>query len=330
VRVPPARHVRRVALSWNDAERKVLKAAPFEATIRIPEGQLGVLRAVAELDDGRTSEDAVLLNAGGAAGRADVQLVELPLTIVSKDGSIPRLTPERITVREGNKVRRVESVATAAETPLTVGLLIDVSDSMQETLPDLQEAAIRFLETVLGERDRAFLVSFDSRARLLQPATSDVAELRRRIMNVYPDGLTALNDAMVLGLLQFEGIKGRRAMIVFSDGLDRTSEYRAAEVGELARRVNVPIHVIAAMPEYAAAEGDELQGIAVPTGGTSHRLRELAELPNVYARIEAALRAQVLAFVRTDPATRDNEWRSVHVDVRDLEVYAPEGYYAAW
>lgn len=340
LRVPPARRVERVTVFWNDADRAVLKGAPWEAIVEIPDGQVGVLRALAELSDGRTSEDAVLLNAGGVAGRADVQLVELPITIMKRDGSFPEVTAERITVREGGNVRRVESLATAAETPLTVGLLIDVSESMQKTLPDVQEAAIRFLETILGERDRAFIVAFESRARLVQPATSDVSALRRQIMNVRPDGLTALHDAMVLGLLQFEGIKGRRAMIVFSDGVDITSQYSATQVGELARRVNVPIHVIASLPGIPAAAGanaqaaadGELRPVAQSTGGTSHTLHDLAELPAAYARIQRALRAQLLAFVRTDPGTRENEWRNVRIEVEgtDLVVYAPAGFYASW
>ena len=330
VRTPAKRRVKRVVLSWNDAERAVLKAAPWESSIRIPYGQVGVLRAVAELEDGRTSEDAVLLNAGGSAGQANVQLVELPISVASRTGAIPEITPARITVREGKQVRPVEAVATAAETPLTVGLLIDVSGSMHKTLPDLQEAAIRFVQTILGERDRAFLVTFDSYAHLLQPATSDVTLLRREIMRIRPDGLTALNDAMVLGLLQFEGIKGRRAMIVFSDGVDLTSHYRAEEVSELSRRVNVPIHVIESIP-IEPTDG-RLKRVAQATGGTAHTLEHLADLPNVYAQIEAALRAQFLAFIRTDPATRENEWHSVKVEVRgeDLKVYAPEGYYAGW
>jgi VWFA-related protein len=337
VRVPAARRVRKVVVSWNEAERAVLSGAPWERVIDIPPGQVGVLRAVAELDDGRTSEDAVLLNGGGMVGQVDVQLVELPVTVMSRSGAPPQLAPESIRVREGGKKRRVDSISSAAETPLTVGLLIDVSDSMQKTLPDLQEAAIRFLETMLGERDRAFLVTFDSRARLLQPATPDRALLRRQIMTIRPNGLTALHDAMVLGLLQFEGIKGRRAMVVFSDGIDMTSRYGAADVGELARRLNVPVHVIAALPGKSGSgfekpAEDELTHIARSTGGTYQTLHELPELPRLYARIEAAVRAQILVFVRTDPATRENEWRSVQVQVEGegLDVFAPQGYYASW
>lgn len=61
-----------------------------------------------------------------------------------------------------------------------------------------------------------------------------------------------------------------------------------------------------------------------------HTLDNLAELPSVYAQIEAALRAQFLAFFATDAATAENEWRAITVDVPGLEVIAPAGYYAMW
>jgi VWFA-related protein len=346
VRVPAARRIRRVVLSWNDAERAVLTKAPWESTVRIPDAQTGVLRAVAELDDGRTSEDAVLLNAG-MVEQMDVQLVELPITVISRSGTPAELTPGRITVREFvssrasardplpggdsasrgmTRLRRVESIATAAETPLTVGLLIDISSSMHSSLADVQEAAIRFLQTILGEKDRAFFVAFDHRARLLQPVTGEVEKLRDRIMSVRPEGQTALHDAMVLGLLQFEGIKGRRALVVFSDGLDENSQYGAEDVSDLARRINVPVHVI------AAAGNRSLEHVALSTGATFHGLTDLGSLPGIYARIEAALRAQVLAFVRTEAGKKENEWRNIEVKVEGegLDVYAPAGYYVQW
>lgn len=317
LRVPPLNRVQRVAISWNDAERAVLTSPPWETTIHVPEDSVGIIRAVAELDDGRTSEDAVLLNSRGYVDSSNVQLVQLPVTIFG--------TFSNISVREGKTRRVVQSIAKADETPLTVGLLLDASDSMEKTLPDLEEAAIRFLDQVLGPHDRAFVISFDTRAHLLQPPTSDKALLRAAIMHVRPDGLTSLYDAMALGLLQFEGIKGRRAMIVFTDGFDMTSEYESSEVGELARRVSVPVHAI-------GPSGDELKKVARMTGGTAQPLDDLAQLPAIFARIEAALRAQVLVFIRTDPAKRENEWRNVNVEVsgENLEVHAPAGYYATW
>ena len=333
VRVPTARKIERLVISWNEAKRALLTAPPWQTSISVPRGQAGVLSAVATLEDGRTAEDAVLLNARGAVDRADVQLVGLPITIVSRGGTTAGITPDAILVQEGNRARNVESIATAAETPLTVGILIDASDSMQASLPDVQEAAIRFLETILGDGDRAFVVAFDTRARLVQPPTSDVALLRRRIMSIRPDGLTALHDAMALGLLQFEGVTGRRGMIVFSDGVDITSAYSAAEVSELARRANVPVHVInsrALLP--ATVPDDTMARLAEATGAVFHSLGDLGALPAVYSRIEAVLRAQVIAFIRTDRGGWENEWRPIAVDVRGEghQVFAPAGYYAPW
>lgn len=324
VRVPVSHLVRRVVVNWNGAQRAVLTAPPWMTAVNIRAHETGVLGVVAELDDGRFTEDAVLLN-GGASAEANVQLVGLPLTIASAAD----ITPRDIVVREGKKTRDVEAIGTSAETPLTVGILIDVSDSMEKTLPDVQEAAIRFVHSILGERDRAFLIAFDTRAHLVQSATSDVAKLEEQIMRLRPAGFTALHDAMVLGLLQFEGIKGRRAMVVFTDGFDVTSSYSTEDVRDLARRANVPIHFIASRTARAGDHA-ELRRVAIATGGTAHWLRDLASLPTVYAEIEEALRNQLLAYILTEPAKRENEWRAITVTVPGRAVHAPEGYSATW
>lgn len=192
---------------------------------------------------------------------------------------------------------------------------------------------------------------------MVQGPTSDRDLLRRQIMSIIPDGLTALHDAVALGLLQFEGVKGRRALVVFTDGIDRTSRYGPDDVANLARRMNEPIHIIAArtsalpvvgrsgalprgamgvLTNQAQAEVARayraLERLTASTGGSTQMLPRLEELPFFYERIEAALRAQMLVFVRIDPGTRDNEWREIRVDVTrgELDVRAPEGYYTPW
>ena len=356
VRVPAGRKVRRVAISWNDVEQKVLSVAPWQTDVAIP-NELGVLRAVVELDDGRTTEDAVLLNAAGHVERADVPLVELPIFAA---GAVP--SASEIIVREGKTRRHVEAVLSGADAPLTVGIVIDASGSMNTALPDVQEAAIRFLETALGQKDRAFLITFDTTARLVQPPTTDRELLRRQIMAIHPNGHTALNDAMILGLLQFEGVKGRRGMIVFSDGIDSASRYGAEDVNDLARRANIPLYVIAArskgspyglpppmaptpraggaLPTGAPAvimrgpantSRTTLNRLAESSGGQMHHLTKLEALPEIYREIEADLRAQILAIIRTDAGKHENDWRAIEVDVTGRRgVRAPSGYYAPW
>lgn len=360
MRTPAGRAVERVVLSWNDTERAVITAAPWQAVIDVPQGEIGVLRAVAELDDGRTTEDAVLLNARGVVEHADVQLVELPITI--RDGDKPaEVTAGQLSIREGKTRRAVESLVSGAEAPLTVGMVIDASGSMLGSILNVQEAAIRFLETTLGASDRAFLVTFDNTTRLVQAPTADRAALRDRIMAIKPGGRTALHDAMILGLMQFEGVKGRRALVVFSDGGDSSSRYGLGDVEALARRSNIPVYFIMAAPNMRAgglaspaggplapprpvsalpAVGTSmtmqrsmtLTRVINATGGDAYLLRSLDDLPQVYAQIEEALRAQMLAVIRTDAGRSENDWRTIDVDVegRRLQVRAPAGYYAPW
>ena len=350
LRTPATRRIRKVTVSWNDRPIGSLTAAPWQTTVTIPD-EIGVLQAVAELDDGRTTEDAVLLNTPGYVERTEVQVVEIPVTVTPATN----VDAKDVTVREGRTARTIESVTMGAEAPLTVGLLFDTSASMQKRLPDLQEAAIRFIDSSLGPADRAFLISFDSSARLLQGPTTDRDALRRAIMSLHPQGLTALNDAMVLGLLQFEGVRGRRGLVVFTDGMDRTSRYKAADLTTLSRRSNVPIYLITpplnhgtmtmaapagprtrrgaaeGMPVMVGGQGaKELETVTSGSGGRLHEMQKLEQLPAIYASISDALRAQMIVSIRTDPARKENDWREIEVDVkrRGVDVRAPAGYYA--
>jgi VWFA-related protein len=344
LRSPSTEAVERITISWNDAVRTVVTAPPWEANVQIPEGEIGVLRGVAQLADGRSAEDAVLLNAPGHVEWADVPLVELPVTVSGRMEAA--LVRNQIAVREGGRHLTIDSIQDAAEVPLTVGLVIDTSGSMQQNLLDVQAAAIAFLDSVLDDGDRAFLIEFSTRARLVQPATSDRELLRQSIIGLRARGSTSLYDAIAVGLLQLEGVKGRRGLVVFTDGVDRTSVYGVRDVGELARRTHVPIHLIAATPdprfESFPARGSRgldpglifhtLSRMAESTGGSAHRLRSVDELPQVYGQIQSALHSQFLLFIRTEPGKNGSEWRNIKVDLaaRDVTVHAPEGYYAPW
>jgi VWFA-related protein len=351
MRAPVAHQVKRVVVSWNDEQQTSLTAPPWQTQVKVP-NEIGILRAVAELDDGRTAEDAVLLNASGYTDRSDVPLVELPVTIKGRP-----VKASDIVVREGSRKRVVESVTAGTDAPLTVGMLIDTSGSMHASMPDVQEAAIRFLETGLGPKDRAFLITFDSEARLVQIPTTDRTKLREQIIGLRPSGYTALHDATILGLLQFEGVKGRRALVVFSDGADRSSRYDAGDVQEMSRRSNIPIYMIAGAPEVTERDmraprqrgrptarpplnptsaqwtliiGDATRMIE-STGGRLHRLFDLAELHDVYRQIAEDLRAQSLVEIRTDPGRSENDWRKIAVEIAGrADVRAPAGYYAPW
>lgn len=344
LRAPEGEAVERITVWWNDETRAVVANRPWETTVRIPETEIGVLRAVAELSDGRRVEDAVLLNAPGHVEHADVPVVELPVTIQQQEGSEPLDLSDLIWVTEGARTRSVASVQTPEESALTIGMVIDTSGSMEPRLLDVQQAAIDFLDTALAAGDRAFVVGFSTRADLVQPPTEDPVRLRDAIDRLRARGSTSLYDAIAVGLMQMEGVRGRRALVVFTDGMDSTSRYGASAVAELARRSHVPIHLIAAAPARSIVRGpaggarnwamefDALVRMAESTGGSGHRLGALGNLPRIYASIGDALRSQYLVVVRTDPGESASEWREIRVGVRSggPTIYAPAGYYAPW
>lgn len=340
LRAPAGHAVQRVTVSWNDEVRTIVTGPPWEADVTIP-GELGVLRGVAQLADGRSAEDAVLLNASGHTERADVQLVELPVTVGDPAAT---LESSGIVVREGGKRRAPESVQNPAESPLTVGFVFDTSASMQDALVNVQEAALGFVDGVLADRDRGFIVSFSTRARLVQPPTADKPRLRAKVLSLRARGSTALYDAIAVGLLQLQGVKGRRALVVFTDGADLTSRYGAVDVAALAKRTHVPIHLIATTPNRSTVKvggprPDELRwgamyrslsAMAESTGGRAYVLDRLDDLPDVYRRIGEALRSQFLVFVRAEAGKHENDWRAIEVVGRGVRLFAPEGYYAPW
>ncbi|HEX6099200.1 MAG TPA: VWA domain-containing protein [Thermoanaerobaculia bacterium] len=340
LRAPADHTVQRVVISWNDEVRTVVTAPPWEAAVKIP-NEIGVLRGVAYLGDGRSAEDAVLLNASGHTERSDVQLVELPVTL---SDPAAQLDPGAISIREGGQRRAAESIQKPAESPLTVGFVFDTSGSMQDALVNVQEAALGFLDRVLTDRDRGFVVAFSTRARLVQSPTADKARLRTKVMGLRARGSTALYDAIAVGLLQLQGVKGRRALVVFTDGADLTSRYGATDIAALAKRTHVPIHIIATAPNRSTQKvggprPDELRwgamyrglsAMAESTGGRAYVLDRLEDLPQVYQRIGDALRSQFLLFVRADPGRNENDWRPIEIAARGVTLFAPEGYYAPW
>jgi VWFA-related protein len=333
-----------LTFTWNDREVARLTGPPYAARVTIPDGELGVLAVTARLADGTIASDERVLNATGLVEEAGVHMVEVP--VVMPRGEAPS-SSDLIVVEDGKR-RQVESVLRSAEAPLTVGIVIDSSSSMEPMMLDVQEAAVRFVESVMTERDRAFVVTFSTTARLIEPPTSRLARLKTAIMAIRPEGYTALHDAIVLGLMQFQTTGSRRALVVFTDGVDRTSRYRHEHVIETAKRVGAPVYIIAVTPnitsvmppnphiqqptvsvppEYLRAMRN-LGAVARGSGGIFHEISSIAKLGRIYEEIREELDRQALVVYRTR-AARKVDWRSLEVRIREgTRLRAPSGVYA--
>ncbi len=292
----------------------------IEARVPIPRvGPEDYIRVAATLADGSSIDDVVLLAAPGTGSEVEVNLVELHVVASDAEGRpIRDLKAQDFEIRVAGQKREVEGFAYADDVSLLVGLVIDSSGSMELLMHDTRKAAAKFLGTTVLPQDQAFVVDFDERPRLLQPISADIAELLRGLSRLEASGTTALYDAVVFSLLQFERAGGRKALVVLSDGDDRDSRFGPRQCIEYAQQWGVPIYLIAlgGLDDLRRSfpEG-ELRRLTGETGGRLHFVHAMSDLDTAYAQIQEELRSQyTLRFYTRADLTAD-ERRQVEVRV---------------
>jgi hypothetical protein len=184
VTVPPGGSVARVEFYRNQKLLATRTSPPWRATLPLASATPApddYVRVVGYLADGSSLEDVQLLSQGVAAERVEVNLVQLFVVVTNQDGEpVQGLTRKDFQVRFRGQEQPIERFQVADDVPLTLGLLIDTSGSMDVLLTDAERAAARFLINTLIPKDRAFLVDFANRPHLLQPTTGDVNRLLQR------------------------------------------------------------------------------------------------------------------------------------------------------
>ncbi|MFA6958737.1 MAG: VWA domain-containing protein [Thermoanaerobaculia bacterium] len=332
VKVPQGRRIRSVIVEWDGRRIARFEAPPYETTLHVNQYQQGVLRAVARLEDGSELEDVLLVNSGSMTLESEVHLVEVP--VFSEDDA--PLVRDRVKIREDGKTLPVDRVIPASDSPLLVALLIDGSWSMTGNMLDVQEAAIRFVEGHVAPDDRVMVIGFDTQLRILWP-TSDRSLVEHAILSIQAQGYTSLNDAMLGALLQLQAPGWRRALIVFSDGLDNASSFTAGDVGEVAKRSGVPVYVMSLQPEppvgvpglamksahWVFAARTELMKLAWNSGGKAFDLASLENLDAIWNEIGRDLGRQSLVVYQPSPGARD--WRALEVFDGARRLRAPSG-----
>ncbi|MDX1501738.1 MAG: VWA domain-containing protein [Thermoanaerobaculia bacterium] len=322
---PSETRVESVEFYWNESHLATLEKPPYE--VEAPVGAPGAgdyARVVARLADGSRLEGARLAPTAGAGDRVDVNLVEVYALVTDRRGE-PRRDLDRddfLLLRRGRR-QSIEGFAPAVDLPLHLGLLIDTSESMRRHMPEVRAAAARFLERVLGPRDRAFLVDFASRPRLLQSPTSDLESLLRRLGGLQPHGDTVLYDSVLFSLRQFEGVGGRRALVVLTDGVDEGSRFGSKLCIRRAREAGVPIYLIRIGDAAQRGTGPLAminRQLAHHTGGRLHTLPRGEGLDAAYQHIEDELRSHYLLTFSTDRGLSDDQRREIEVEVADPKL----------
>jgi VWFA-related protein len=331
--VPENQRVEQVEFRVNDQLMATSNKPPWRATVDIPgsSAEIAYLAVVATLDNGNRAEDVRFLNSPDFMEEVDVKLVELFTTVTDKSGRIVKgLTREEFQILEDGRPQSISKFELVEDLPLTVGFAVDSSGSMTSSLPEAQRAAMEFLENVITLRDKVFALSFSGRPVLLVPPTDDISAVRNALSGLRSQGMTTLHDALVTSLYYFRGVRGRRALIVLSDGEDTASHIPFNNALEYARRSGVVIYTVGLnIGKMQTSIRGKLKDLAEESGGRTFFISEAEELRQVYAEIEDELRSQYLLTYSSDRPTGDGEYREIEIKIKGkYKARTMKGYYS--
>ena len=332
VRVPEGKELNAVELYWNETRVATLYDPPFVQTVNIPgtEG-VGYLRAVASLKDPEVDpvEDVVMVNTPEFMASVDVHLVELPTTVLVNGKPVNDLQESAFRVLDEGKPVKIAKFEHVKDLPLSIGMAVDTSGSMEERIGVAREAGAAFFKNVMRKGDKAFLVAFDSQPHIVQKWSAELKDIYSGLARMRAEESTALYDAVVYSLYNFSGVKGQKALILLTDGRDTVSKFTFEQALEYAQRAAVPIYAVGIGIHGMDVEvKSKLNRLTNETGGTSYYIENANELSKIYADIENELRAQyVLGFYPSADVKAGGKWREVTVQVAEGKVKTIRGYY---
>jgi len=278
--------------------------------------------------------------------RADIRIdtteIRIPVSVTQqKDGKlVTGMGIENFELYE-DKVKQEIISFTSEDAPLSVGVVFDASGSMGAKLTKSRQAVAQFLRRANPE-DEFFLVQFNDRPAMTVPFTVDSAEILNRLAFVQSKGSTALLDGVYMAMNHMkQAHNARKAILIISDGGDNSSRYTESEVKNAVREADVQIFAIgifeplggATTPEEIAGPG-LLGQLTEQTGGRHFAVGNLADLPDVAARIGLELRNEYVLGYRSTNMARDGKYRKVEVKLANvsklgkLRARARGGYYA--
>ena len=289
------------------------------------------IRAVAVLTDGSRLVDSVRTEAASFAPAVDVEVVQVAATVSDEKGRLVKgLGRGAFRVFEDERPQEVTHfIGADAERELVVA--VDMSGSMEPAMAKCRAAVKGFLASIRPVDPVTLLAFNDSVFTVSRREAAPEARLRA-VDRLRAWGSTAFYDAVLRGLDLLERHRGRRALVLFTDGEDMVSRATAQDVQ---RRIEV-----SAAPVYVVAQGKGmrepglkrvLDRVAGVSGGRAFYTDRVEELDGVFAEIGEDIASQYLLAYAPTELVRDGGWRTIRVEVAGTKdtVRARQGYRAS-
>ena len=267
----------------------------------------------------------------------DVDLVVLQATVRDRKGSIVSDVREQDFEVYEDGVRQSIRLFKHEDIPVTVGLVVDHSGSMQHKLPDVVAAAGTFVRSSNRE-DQMFVVNFNEHVTLGLPAemsfSNSSEELERAIWRAGTTGQTALYDAVAEALERLRaGSRDKKVLMVISDGGDNASKHSLAEVLKMAGQSSAVVYTIGIFDQQDPDQNPGvLRHLAQATGGEAYFPEQLDEVVPICERIARDIRHQYTIGYFPTSRSQPGVYRTIRVVANGtagkLSVRARSGYIA--
>jgi Ca-activated chloride channel homolog len=280
----------------------------------------------------------VVMSAQEATFHVDVKLVNIFVNVTDKNGAIVGgLTKDDFQIFEDNRPQQITLFERQSEVPLNLTLAIDTSGSVRKDLDEEANGARKFAHDILRQQDQMSVIEFATDVTELTPFTNNLSQIDHGLSGLRSDFATALYDAIRLGSEGLGKRKGRKVLVLVSDGDDTARSSTYAQALEAALRNEVMIYSLIDVPIEASA-GRDLGGehalitLAEQTGGKHFYVGD-GGLDKAFAKVSDDLRTQYLIGYYPQNQVPGTEFHRVVVTVPraaadEFNVRNKAGYYA--
>ncbi len=279
---------------------------------------------------GHSIRDSVVLPPFEVTDKTEVTSVLLETGLYDKNGKfVSQFDTSKFTILENGQKQKIDHIG--RETiPATMVLLVDASQSMSRRMEFVQLAASR-LAGALRPKDKLIVAPFNAAIGSITGPTDDTATISEAIGAIKAKGGTAIFDALLAGTKLLDGVEGRRAVILITDGYDENSQHSFDEVLKEAEAAQVTVYVVG----IGGVAGISLKGesilkeLAEKTGGRIFFPPREPDLVTIASGVAADAHSRYLLTYTPTNQKKDGTWREVTVQVPEgYKVRTRAGYFA--
>lgn len=255
--------------------------------------------------------------------RVNVDLVLVPVIVTDmRNRPVMGLSKDSFQLLDGGQEQQIQFFS-LEDDPLSIALVLDLSNSMTNRISVEQEALARFFENANPD-DEYFAIGVSSRPLLLADSTQRISEIQAKLAFAKPAGYTALLDSIYLALTKLKTARyERKVILIISDGGENDSRFNYREIRDLVEETDVLVYAIRpvdAIPMFRTIEeklGNHLlTGITGVTGGRTVSLSYNDNIPIAAATISTELRNQYVLGYHPSGSLKEGEGKSRKIKVR--------------